>query len=532
MKKLSLTLLSFILTFSMFAGGIVTNTNHSAAWSRMMVRDASTDIDAAYFNPAGLTKLADGFHLSVSSQTITQTRNINNSMLNKDYEGTTFAPVFPNLYAAYKTGKLAFSFGFMGIGGGGTAEFAGGLPSFEMPVAGAATSLEAIGVTGYSMDMNLEGSSIYFGFQFGVSYEINDMISIYAGGRYVMANNKYIGYLKNIQFVTATSGTLRADDYMNVVAAQATAGATAATGGGDGMQPLIDGGAGTLTFAQAEGAGIIDAATRAQLEGGLLALGQDQATIDAMNIATAQGTYYGIATTLNTQAAGLTAGAAQMGDKELDADQTGSAFTPIFGVNISLMEEKLNIGIKYELQTNLELTNETTTDDVGMFPDGEKENADMPAMLSVGIGYQLTDALYATFGFHTYFDKNVGWKKTDPFTGSEMTADDFVDNGFMEYGFGLEYAINEQLLVSAGWLGTKTGVKDNYHGDLSYSLNTNTIGFGGAYRINDMINLNLGGYYTMYKDLTIQYTGYSQTYSKTNMGFALGLDFTFGGGGE
>jgi len=153
-----------------------------------------------------------------------------------------------------------------------------------------------------------------------------------------------------------------------------------------------------------------------------------------------------------------------------------------------------------------------------MFPDGEKVNADMPAMLSIGVGYQLTDALYATFGFHTYFDKNVGWENVDD-----------IDKGYLEYGLGLEYAITEQLLVSAGWLGTQTGVKDTYHTDLSYSLNSNTFALGGAYRINDMLKLQLGGYYTMYQDLTIDYVGYSQTYKKTNMAFAVGLDFTFGG---
>ena len=519
MKKLTLTLLSFTLTFSMFAGGLVTNTNQSAAWSRMLVRDASTDIDAAFFNPAGLTKLADGFHLSLSSQTIGQTRNIYNSTLDKDYEGTTFAPVFPDVYAVYKTGKVAFSFGFMPIGGGGTAEFANGLPAFEMPIAGAA-SLFAPDVTGYSMDASLEGSSIYFGYQAGVSYEINDMISIYAGGRYVMASNTYKGTMKDISFISTSAGTLPAADYMNGVAAQATAGATQLYGYADMLEPGLDD-YGTFSFdnaidyATSEG-DLATAAGLTALRDGLTDLTGSDA--GGMDLNTGYATYNAYGDGYTAQAAEISAGADQMGDGELDAEQTGSGFTPIVGVNLAFMDDKLNIGIKYEFMTNLELTNKTTTDDFGMFPDGEVINADIPAMLSVGVGYQLTDALYATFGFHTYFDKEVGWENVED-----------IDKGYMEYALGLEYDINEQLLVSAGWLGTKSGVKDSYHDDLTQSYDTNSLGLGGAYRINDMLNIQLGGYYVFYKEYTIDYVGYSQTYDKSHWAIAVGLDFTFGG---
>ncbi len=45
------------------AGGIVTNSNQSAAYVRMLARDASTSIDAVYYNPAGLTKLDRRAHV-------------------------------------------------------------------------------------------------------------------------------------------------------------------------------------------------------------------------------------------------------------------------------------------------------------------------------------------------------------------------------------------------------------------------------------------------------------------------------------
>ena len=75
MKKIStLLLLSLFIIQSSLAGGIVTNSNQSIIFLRMLARNASTDIDAVYYNPAGLTKMKDGFYVSVHNQTIFQTQ--------------------------------------------------------------------------------------------------------------------------------------------------------------------------------------------------------------------------------------------------------------------------------------------------------------------------------------------------------------------------------------------------------------------------------------------------------------------------
>lgn len=65
---------AFVLTT--FAGGILTNTNQSAQFVRMLSRNASTQIDAVYFNPAGVMQLENGFHIALHNQTISQTRTI------------------------------------------------------------------------------------------------------------------------------------------------------------------------------------------------------------------------------------------------------------------------------------------------------------------------------------------------------------------------------------------------------------------------------------------------------------------------
>ncbi|MBQ7191655.1 MAG: hypothetical protein IJS00_02140 [Paludibacteraceae bacterium] len=53
-------------TLSMMAGGLVTNTNMSAAYLRNPAREGAIDIDGVYFNPAGTAFLTNGVHIGVS----------------------------------------------------------------------------------------------------------------------------------------------------------------------------------------------------------------------------------------------------------------------------------------------------------------------------------------------------------------------------------------------------------------------------------------------------------------------------------
>ena len=524
MSKL-LRVLPLLLMISMaFGGGMVENTNQSADFVRMMARNASTDLDAVFFNPAGLTKLDNGMHLYLSSQTITQTRTITSdvaSLNNDTFEGTTFAPVFPNFYFAYKMDKLVVAAGFVPIGGGGSAEFADGLPLFEAPASALVPMMAAAGVTGYNLDVEFNGSSTYLGGQASVSYAINDMISLSAGVRYFSASNSYVGHLKDIKVETA-AGDMIPGDVMRGIAAQYTAGATSATGAAASLQPFVDGGAGDVSFANLLLAGQIDQATIDAISGGLTASGVPGFDANTWTPNITQGAYTTAAATMTGLAAGYTAQGLGLdvatADIEVDAVQTGSGFAPIVGLNISLMD-KLNIGLRYEMLAPLVLTNETEVDGSGLFPDAAETNADMPAMMGVGLSYLVMPSLNIAFDYNMYFNEDANWD------GGE----DFVENG-SELAVGAEFALSESLLLSGGYLMATSGAMDAYQSGLSYSLNSNTFGLGAKYALNDQMAISLGFSNTSYEEgqnTAVDAGLGNETYMKTATVIAFGLQKSF-----
>ena len=77
MRKIILSFAMLGISAVTFAGGVLTNTNQSVAFIRMMTRGAMIDSDGPYSNPAGLGFLQkDGLHLSFNWQNAYQERNI------------------------------------------------------------------------------------------------------------------------------------------------------------------------------------------------------------------------------------------------------------------------------------------------------------------------------------------------------------------------------------------------------------------------------------------------------------------------
>lgn len=205
-----------------FAGGILTNTNQSARFIRLVALDGITTIDAAYYNPAGLVKLGDGFHFSFTNQSAFQTRTINANFApfagygdnaSKEFKANASAPIIPSIQAAYKTGNWVLSGNLSVAGGGGKATFNKGLPSFEGQIALLPTMLQGfatqnnlpVSVNKYSVQSYMNGSSFIYGLQMGGSYKINEMFSAYGGFRLNIVNNSYEGNITNIMINPSSS---------------------------------------------------------------------------------------------------------------------------------------------------------------------------------------------------------------------------------------------------------------------------------------------------------------------------------------
>jgi long-chain fatty acid transport protein len=445
---------------SLFAGGILTNTNQSAHFIRMVARDASTQIDAAYTNPAGLVKLEDGFHFSFTNQSAFQTRTItstfapftfNGGSTTKEFKGKASAPIIPSLQAAYKKGKWVLSGNIAVTGGGGKATFNDGLPSFESQIAVLPVALTEMKLTTtqYSVDAYMRGSSFIYGAQMGGSYAINDMFSAYAGFRLNIVNNGYEGYLKNIKI--------------------------------NPVHPLVN---------------------------------PTGAMISARDFFTTIG---------QTQLA------ESVSDREIDNKQSGWGVNPILGFNFN--HKGLNIGMKYEFKTSLDVESKTIDGKDGglaQFKDGVNTPHDIPALLTVGASYQILPNLSASVGYHHFFDSDA------------KMADDkqkYINGGTNEYLFGAEYRINKMFLVSAGGQITRYGVTDDYQKDLSFSINSYSIGLGGAVNVAKNVMINIGYFWTNYSDWTKKVDTYvssqpsagtgTDIFSRTNKVFAAGVDFSF-----
>lgn len=210
MKKiLFLSAATLCLTFPAFAGDYLTNTNQHAAFLRMVARGASIDVDGVYSNPAGLSFLPhEGFYLSLTGQSAYQTREINATFplfqqadgigTNRQYKGTASAPLIPSFQGLYKKDNWVISASFAITGGGGKASFSNGLPMFDALAMGMISQQTGGKVTPQMYDINtaMDGKQYIYGLQLGLSYKINNWLSVFAGGRMNYVSSGYEGYLK------------------------------------------------------------------------------------------------------------------------------------------------------------------------------------------------------------------------------------------------------------------------------------------------------------------------------------------------
>ena len=464
---------------STFAGGILTNTNQNAAYLRNPARDAVIAIDGVYSNPAGIAFLPQGFHLSVSWQAAWQKRqidatgqmfmmNANNQTTDRNFEGVAKAPVIPSFQAAYVINdKWSVSAQFAVGGGGGKCEFDNGLPMFEELIGGAVASN---GGTSYALNQQLTGKQYFYGFQLGATYRLADNFSVFGGLRGVLANCAYEGAIANIKANGLTSAEYSA------LSQQAAAGA----------QQAAD------AAAQYAAAGATEEAAK----------------------------YAAMAETLKGQAVQAGTVAAMINDYNLDCSQSGFGITPIIGLDWNL--GKLNLAAKYEFRTKINMENDSKNSPnvdalMPAYADGGKVRSDIPALLTLGAQYQLSEAVRAMAGFHYYWDKDA---KGGPIVKGDNT---------WEATLGIEWDVNDKIMLSCGGQRTQYGFDDADMSDINFNVKNYGVCIGGAYKFSEKMKLNVGYMHSFYEDhkTTSAASGITRNYTRKNDVVGASLDITF-----
>ena len=509
-------------TTTALAGGILTNTNQSIDFLRNPARDAAIGLDGVYSNPAGVVFLPEGFHLAFNWQYAHQTRTItttnpvfmlgrkNEGQATKTFEGVADAPIIPSFQGAYNKGNWSLQFNLSVPGGGGKCEFADGLGSFESVVGGIASQLSGLdqiaqavgqpapGVSGYDMDGYMQGRQYYFGVQVGTAYKINENLSVYGGLRLLYGNATYKAKISNIQVKTA-NGYVGFGSFMQSSTAMVDGGITyvgenlAKVNAGIAKYEAIPGGTQAPEYQQL-------IATRQKLESANESL---QATSKSLNA-------------LQKYSDGV----------NLLCNQTGLGIAPIIGIDYRF--GRFNIAAKYEFKTQIHMKNESTVNEaseipaVNKFRDGENVGEDSPALLALGAQWNVTDDVRLNIGYHHFYDKNCKWYNN---------SQELLDGGTNEYLAGAEWDVNKRLTISAGGQITRYQLTDDYMNDMSFVVNSFSVGLGFKYQVADNIKVSAGYFQTNYdkynKESEVNNQKVINNFTRSNRVLGVGVEIDF-----
>ena len=494
MKKINVLLAGVMLTAATTtatAGGILTNTNQSIDFLRNPARDAAIGLDGVYSNPAGVAFMPERFYLGINWQYAHQTRTIestnpvfalgkkNDGQSTKTFEGIADAPFLPSIQAAYNKGNWSVQFNFSVPGGGGACEFADGLGSFESVVGSIANQLKPLGATGYDMDGYMQGRQYYFGFQLGTAYKITKDFSVYGGLRVLYGTATYKAKISNIMVNTA-GGYVDFGSFLQGAATTVDAGISQVNAG----------------IAQYQAAGVpvpAELTTKlAQLEGTKESLNSLQKYSEGVNLL---------------------------------CNQSSVGVAPVIGIDWRV--GNFNFAAKYEAKTEIHMKNESTVNKaseipaVNKFRDAEKIDEDMPAQLSLGALWSMSDNFRLNLGYHHYYDKSVKWYNN---------TQDLLGGGTNEYLAGAEWNLTDKLTISGGGQLTRYQLTDQYMNDMSFVVNSYSLGCGFNYKATDNITLKAAYFqtnYDHYKRNDYPQAGVSDDFTRTNRVLGIGCELKF-----
>lgn len=484
MKRIFSSIVFASLAIASFAGGLLTNTNQSAAFVRNPARYASLDADAVYFNPAGTAFLQEGWTVSANWQMIWQDRDVLNA--GKEYKGEVYVPIMPTFHATYKTGDWAFSAFFGMPGGGGNAQFDDGLPMFNTmgttfgSLAPLFNGQQPAGAA-YSQ---FESTQYLFALQLGAAYKINENLSAYAGLRTNYTSLSYEGAVNLPMADGATANVLSLDLKQTGVA----------------FAPIIG----------------ID------YKVGRLNIGVKY-EFRAVNTIENETNNLGVFGNNSNNGFGKVLGIINDGAPALASKMV------IKGLMENGYSQEQAVGMVQNGQVNdmileaeqtIKAGGQTAAATLSSLKDGEKFRNDAPAKLSVGASYDICDRVKVMGAGVYYFDKDA---KIESLIGKANTMKTLSRNTY-ELLAGVEVKVTDKLLLSSGIQFSDFGVNERYLSDVSFIDDSFTVGAGGKYSFNENWDLNFGACYANYAH------GAGATgshYLRKTYNVAVGVDFRF-----
>lgn len=446
--------------------------NHSAEYIRTLNRNASTDVDAAFYNPAGLVFMKDGLHFMFSNQTMVVNRKIVNTLGNmwhyfeggfsqlaaptvitdwapnalsdstytgrkyEKYNLDVFAPMLPDFDIVYKLNKLAAFFNFAILQATPTSgiKYKDGVPTLDN---GLITIFN--GFRNYDKNLAVEPNKSY-----------TDLVNL----------TRNSTYYKNEMYMSATIG---------------------------GAYKIIE------MLSASLGARFIYAKLTNEIK--------------ASNIVYTPVNPDWYIGNWNTVLDPFKDGV------DIETDSTGFGMGFIAGTDLKPAKD-LNIGLRFEYYTPLIVKNKNrsfvvpfelaSSGELDVLRDGVKTAVTFPPSASIGISYNIIKPLRIEASFDYYFRRSVdyGPEVSDDiflFTVDNMNAKhrmrkDHWNNGY-RVGGAVEFEVISGLKLSTGYNYNYTGFKSQYRNEGRVLLNNHSIGGGAGYAVTEKLSLNVGFMY-------------------------------------
>ena len=440
MKKL--LFLIEILSSGLYGASIDHIQTYSPDYLANQAQTGMIDEVSPYYNPAGLSRLDKGKYVHLGLQFANGHEKM--SYKGKEHKAH-LTQLIPNVSLTSVDDNGAYFFTFGGLAGGGKLEYDG---VSGIDVLSDLAQFQPLGV--YDKGSTLTGKNLYEQATLGRAFTVNDQLSISVAGRIVHGSRKLSG--------TLNIGTNPSTAYKQAKVQQVTQEVSKA----------------------------VDAATQGSgLSAAQIAAIKQQKTTQALTL---------LQTKMNAlQQNGLS------GDMDSKREAWGYGFQ--IGVNYKV-NDKLNLAARYDSRIKMNFKAKgsenqlQTTDVIGsniglstFYPQyaiNSKIRRDLPAILSVGASYKVTDNYLVSTSANYYFNRHAKMDRVTTFGGHEHGRD--YKNGW-EIALGNEYKLNDKFTLIGSINYARTGAKNSSFNDTEYALNSVTLGAGLRYKYDDTLSI-------------------------------------------